>query len=115
MKTNHYHNTNKLDELTSRLEARKNVRQEDLIYEIFRTFEKKTASEVWNHYGEPAPLTSIRRGISNLMREGVLEKTNETKIGIYGKPEHFYKLSQIKIEHPDDKAIRKIDETIAKI
>mgnify|MGYP003131972048 CR=1 FL=1 len=102
MKTNHYHNTNKLDELTSRLEARKNVRQEDLIYEIFITFEeKKTASEVWNHYGPKVPLTSIRRGISNLMREGVLEKTNETKIGIYGKPEHFYQLSQLKLNETE--------------
>ena len=103
MKTKHYHNTNGLDRLTEKIQSQKNLNQEDIIYLIFKksTFKKLSASEVWQYYSETLsrvnkniPLTSIRRGISNLMREGYLIKTNETRAGIYGKPEHFYKLSQ---------------------
>ncbi|QDP64641.1 MAG: hypothetical protein Unbinned4585contig1001_5 [Prokaryotic dsDNA virus sp.] len=115
MKTKHYFNSNRVDEITERLEAKKNLRQEDMLYYIFVDHKKLTASEAWTKFRKPVPLTSIRRGMSNLQREGILLKTNETKKGMYGKPEHFYKLSQIKIEHPDDKAIRKIDEAISKL
>tara|TARA_R100000781_G_scaffold109064_1_gene73843 strand:+ start:50 stop:364 length:315 start_codon:yes stop_codon:yes gene_type:complete len=98
MKTKHYHNTNGLDRTTALLQAKKNLTQEDIIYTIFKSscFKKLSASEVWEYYkvGKNVPLTSIRRGMSNLQREGILEKTKETRIGIYGKPEHFYKLSQ---------------------
>ena len=117
MKTKHYHNTNRLDQITARLEAKKNLRQEDIIYCIFKTTTLKSlsASEVWKWYtgkignektreymkiaygGSNTPLTSIRRGMSNLQREGILEKTNKTTQGIYGKQEHFYRLSQTKI------------------
>ena len=97
MKTKHYFNTNRLNKVTERLEASKNLRQEDTLYFIFKMEKKLTASEAWTHFAKPVPLTSIRRGISNLMREGMLEKTNETKIGLYGKPECYYRLSQFKI------------------
>ena len=97
MKTKHYFNTNRLNKASERLEASKNLRQEDTLYCIFKVEKKLTASEAWTHFAKRVPLTSIRRGMSNLMREGFLEKTTQTKIGIYGKPECYYKLSQTQI------------------
>ena len=97
MKTKHYFNTNRVDQVTERLEASKNLKQEDMLYCLFRLEKKLTASEAWSKFTQSVPLTSIRRGMSNLMREGMLEKTTQTKIGIYGKPECYYILSQTKI------------------
>ena len=117
MKTKHYHNTNSVDPVTERLEAKKNLRQEDIIYSLFSLSgtTEFTASKIYNIYNSidkgslskilgkkinehyQVPLSSIRRGISNLKKQGYLKKTNETKIGIYGKPEHIYTLSQTKI------------------
>lgn len=37
------------------------------------------------------PLTSTRRAISNLTKAGILEKTDHTVEGRYGKPEHCWK------------------------
>ena len=101
MKTKHYHNTNGLDRLNAKLQAGKNFNQEDLIYNIFQrsTFKSLTASEVWKHFKviKNVPLTSIRRGISNLQTEGYLLKMDKTQTGIYGKPEHHYRILQTKI------------------
>ena len=97
MKTKHYHNTNNVDDTTERLEAQKNMKQEDVIYHLFVENPEQTASEVWAKFGRPngsmsTPLTSIRRGMSNLQRQGVLWKTDKTKQGLYGKPECVYRL-----------------------
>ena len=63
MKTKHYHNTNGLDPITARLEAKKNLRQEDIIYTIFKDscFKRLTASEVWEYYkvAKNIPLTLV--------------------------------------------------------
>jgi hypothetical protein len=61
---------------------------------------KATASEVWklmDNY-KNIPITSPRRVLSNLTREGKLIKTDKTKIGLYGDPEHFYKLSNSQLD-----------------
>ena len=39
------------------------------------------------------PLTSIRRALSNLTRQGILVKTGKQKRGPYGKPEYKWKLA----------------------
>jgi hypothetical protein len=39
-----------------------------------------------------APITSIRRAITNLTNDGILVKTNEMRIGEYGKPNHTWEL-----------------------
>jgi len=39
-----------------------------------------------------APLTSIRRAVSDLTREGLLEKTTAQKNGIYNRPEYKWRL-----------------------
>lgn len=39
-----------------------------------------------------APLTSVRRAITNLTRQGVLEKTTRQRPGAYQRPEHLWRL-----------------------
>lgn len=59
-----------------------------------------TASEVMNglsRTGEiscKVPLTSIRRGITNLTGLGKIQKTNKQVKGPYGRPEYCYRLSR---------------------
>ena len=94
MKTKHYHNTNNLS-IKEFLKAQKaNMKQEEVVRFIFNNtmFKNLTASEVWEHFKiyKNVPLTSIRRAMSNLQRQGYLFKLSKTKTGIYGKPEHFY-------------------------
>ena len=48
--------------------------------------------EVLERSGLRALITSIRRAMTNLTREGVLEKTEVTRMGPYGKPSYCWKL-----------------------
>jgi hypothetical protein len=95
---NSYYNTNK--EFGSDLKNSNNKAksQEEAILKIFEDKIKLSASEVWNifDYSGTTPITSIRRGITNLCIKGDLFKTEKTKKGIYGKKEHIYILSSVK-------------------
>ncbi len=73
--------------------------QQDIVLNLFKTdYSKWTASLVWEQLltrgkiHQHTPLTSIRRAISNLHRAGYLEKENETRIGLFGKNERYYRL-----------------------
>jgi hypothetical protein len=44
------------------------------------------------YYGRKIPLTSVRRAISTLTREGVLKKTDKQRTGYYGKREYMWRL-----------------------
>jgi hypothetical protein len=41
-----------------------------------------------------APITSVRRAMANLTKDLHLVKTDEMRDGIYGKPEHIWKLNR---------------------
>jgi hypothetical protein len=50
-------------------------------------------SQVWRMvFFEAVPLTSIRRAISELTNDGMLEKTTTQKDGPYGRPEFCWRL-----------------------
>ena len=67
--------------------------QEERILAIFKASNLLTPSQVWNAYGnKQTPITSIRRGITNLSNDGKLIKTTNKKIGMYGRPESVYQL-----------------------
>lgn len=40
------------------------------------------------------PITSIRRALTNLTKQGKLIKTNEKRIGMYGRSEYVWKLNE---------------------
>lgn len=52
--------------------------------EILRLIEKT---------GKKPPITSIRRSITNLTKQGKLVKMDEMREGIYGKPEHKWRIA----------------------
>ena len=70
--------------------------QKESVLFLFQKFKKGTASDVWAFYG-PAlcPLTSIRRAITDLCNEGKLIRTEEKKIGLYGRSEFIYSLKPL--------------------
>lgn len=55
-----------------------------------------TPSEVWReylkYYPKSTPITSIRRSLSTLTKDGKLEKLDEMRDGEYGKPEHTWRI-----------------------
>lgn len=76
-------------------------RQENLILFIFKQnpYKKFSPSDIWNFFitntNHNWPLTSIRRSITDLTSDGVLTKLDETKKGLYGKPEFYWQLKQL--------------------
>lgn len=95
---NSYHNTNRESGETLINSNIKAKTQEDAIFKIFKDKIKLTASEAWILYNSnPTPITSIRRAITNLCKDGKLMKTDDTKEGIYGKKEHVYAIRVLNV------------------
>jgi Fe2+ or Zn2+ uptake regulation protein len=75
--------------------------QKERVLDIFRELSKQkikhaTASQVHEIYGAiGTPLTSIRRAMSQLANDGILEITNLKRDGLYNYPERFYRLREI--------------------
>ena len=84
-----YYNTLNESKPVAKVSSDKAKKQKDDIFAIFRhTRRPMTPAEIWDGYGyknKNTPLTSIRRAITNLESEGLLEKTDIQKPGIYGK------------------------------
>ena len=91
-----YHNTlaHEGDELRSYQNAA--MTQDDRVLQEFILLRYecgRTPSEV-NRYALPnAPLTSVRRSMNTLTRQGKLVKTDETRMGPYGRPETVWRLA----------------------
>jgi hypothetical protein len=71
-------------------------KQQKLVETFFRKYpnQKFTPFEVHKALNINAPITSIRRAITNLTNEGILVKTDEKRIGQYGKPNYTWTLKQ---------------------
>ena len=68
--------------------------QDDAIYQYFVTTGKALSpSMVLNGLGLNCPITSVRRAMCNLTKEGKIFKTKETVLGMYGKKETLWMLS----------------------
>ena len=95
---------------TSKVKAKK---QKDQILAIYKHSRKPLSpSRVWQFYGfsdSNVPITSIRRAISNLEKEGHLRKTGITEMGLYGKPNYCWEyIETIHIKTDDDDQLRLI-------
>lgn len=110
MKNNSYHNTTKDSRDQLELFEKSANRQEVVILSLFKRNPRMTASECFRMYPDRnVPLTSIRRGMSNLMKFGSIikmdgyqnqlpdEEIDESKIlkktGIYGRKEYVYEIN----------------------
>lgn len=52
-----------------------------------------TPSQIYG-FVDNYPITSIRRALTNLTKQGKLIKTNEKRIGMYGRSEYVWKLNE---------------------
>lgn len=95
-KSDQYFNTTNEDAETSKKYAEKNVTQNIRILGIFKKCRRPMSpSEVWEIFGMvTTPLTSVRRGISQLKTEGTLVKTEFMKMGLYNRREYYYMLQR---------------------
>jgi hypothetical protein len=73
------------------------AKAEDQNDDILRYFKANpnilfSACDIYKAMGERYLLTSVRRAITTLYNNVLLEKTNQQKIGMYGKPVFLYTL-----------------------
>jgi len=72
-------------------------RQDDAILAIFQQYGTLSPSRCWEiliaHTGDNTPLTSVRRSISTLTDAGKLTMLDEQVKGIFGKPQHLWRLT----------------------
>jgi len=89
---------NTTDESTQQAKdfAAHNETQNDRILKIYKAAKQPlSASQVHEKYGGICtPLTSIRRGITQLMNGKKLEKTEFMREGLYGRREYYYQLKR---------------------
>lgn len=88
-----YYNTINLDKSKLIKALLKADNQMHKVRIIFNSYGMLTASEAHSYFPSNVPLTSIRRAISDLQSEGYLIKTDNMKEGLFGMPEHYYKVN----------------------
>lgn len=89
MKTNHYYNTQGTVGLLLQTYEAKAQTQDQVVFCIMQLYNyPMSPSQVYKILDERFPITSIRRALSNLTRDGKLTKYPYNKVtGIYGRPE----------------------------
>jgi len=94
-----YFNTTNERGDTLKRRKRKTENQDDIVLAFFRQHKEVeiSPSECWINafQADETPITSVRRSINTLTREGKLIKTENKKIGVYGKPEYLWKYNYI--------------------
>ncbi len=90
----HYNTTNAEGKALRNLK-RLATKQEDAVLAYFRRLPRRPFSPSEVHIGlrTQAPLTSIRRAMTDLAAAGLLTKTDELGQGPYGRLEHKWKLT----------------------
>lgn len=90
-----HHNTTFESGETLDLFEQKATCQEETILSFFssRPHQEFTPDEVQQRVLPNAPITSVRRAISDLTKLGALEKTENKRQSIYGRPAHTWKLN----------------------
>ena len=90
-----YYNTNDETGDTLKSSRSKAITQEEIILEFFTNNPNLQLSpfEISDTLELNAPITSIRRAMTNLTLEGKLKKTNAMVVGPYGKNVHTWRLN----------------------
>jgi Fe2+ or Zn2+ uptake regulation protein len=90
---NSYYNTNGLYGADLFMADKRATTQEDLILDLFVRMDRElTPFEVQELLGNKYPITSVRRAITNLTKQGKLEKTTTRKSGVYGQLNYCWKV-----------------------
>ena len=90
-----YHNTLAHEGETLISYQQKAMSQDELILEVFTDWDivDFTPSEMRRYALTGAPLTSVRRSMNTLTKQGKLIKTDEQRMGPYGRPETVWRLA----------------------
>jgi hypothetical protein len=86
-----YHNTTEVHGEQLRLFENRCGEQEQAVLAFFAAGGEWSPSQVWQRVLPFAPLTSVRRAITNLTRSGRLVKTSQQRTGPYGRPECIWR------------------------
>lgn len=68
--------------------------QESVVFNYYRRVKRSTALDAARALGLHE--SSVRRSVTNLFHRGLLIKTDEKVIGIYGKNNHLYEFVELK-------------------
>ncbi len=89
-----FHNT--IDAENKELEQHeaKAITQSEMILRIFRGHQDRdfTPCEIQNYFLDAPLLTSVRRSITNLTRDGYLERTQTRRLGAHGAMNYTWQL-----------------------
>ena len=102
-----YHNTLAHEGEQLRQYEAKAMTQDERILKWFRLDDAAwsngglTPSYVHENFFSEAPLTSVRRSINTLTKQGKLIKTDEQRVGPYGRPETVWRLAGLVQEEID--------------
>lgn len=90
-----YFNTTNESGTTLKNNVAKAKSQEEEIFAFFNSNNDWCVRELLNwHPISKYPITSVRRALTNLTKQGKLIKTNEKRIGMYGRSEYVWKLNE---------------------
>jgi len=87
-----YYNTTKIKGDDLKTSQNKAVSQENKIFDLFTKKIWMSPAVAYYEFDEIFPITSIRRAFSNLTKKGKVYKTDKMVLGLYGKPEHLWKI-----------------------
>lgn len=94
-----YFNTTHLDGPDLRAALRAAEGQDEVVLAIFRMarspMSPSHAHAVTQAMGRRWPLTSIRRSVTNLTKDGKLERLDRKQMGPFGRPEYLWKLAEV--------------------
>ena len=102
-----FYNTNKEKGTTLNESQKKAKSQDEMVLDYFKNYDNlgATPERVLRHFKimeklsdnkwHNTPITSIRRSFSNLKNKGLIEKTNRTIEGDFGKQINIWKLCKL--------------------
>jgi len=86
-----YHNTVPLSGEVLKEKKKKISKQEEEILELFRRHKRFSPSQIYRRgFAGRAPITSVRRAITNLTQAGFLRKSGEKVPGMYNDSENVW-------------------------
>lgn len=87
---NTYFNTTKESGNQLQIFTEQTESQNKTIMRLMEIYTKSSASQLVGHFRH-TPITSIRRALTTLAKEGKLIKTDEKVLGNYGRNEYIYR------------------------
>lgn len=90
---NDYYNTVGETGATLKEYRKKAQGQNDMVLKAMKELGKASPSQLMKYFPPSTPITSVRRSLSNLTREGYLRMTEQTAKGLFGRLEHVWELS----------------------